>query len=66
VGLRADFPSGPGVAERELEVGFGKRDPGAFRPFDQADSFSLEVIGKTRICKLTLVKESIKIKVVQV
>jgi hypothetical protein len=66
VGDRADLSSRVGISERELEVGLGQGISGPFRPFDQANPFPLEVVGQTGVSEFTLIKEPIKIKVVQV
>jgi hypothetical protein len=60
-------PAVAGIVERELEVGARQQQvAGSLRPLDEADPFSFEVIGQARVCKLTLINETIKIKVVQV
>jgi hypothetical protein len=66
LGVRADLSSCAGIGERELEVGLGQGISGPFRPLDQANAFPLEVVGQTGVSKFTLIKEPIKIKVVQV
>ena len=64
--LHADFSSCVRISQTELQVRWRKGIAGPFRPFDQAYSLAVEVVGQTCILKLMGIQESIEIKVVQV